>query len=116
MEKVPLKQRDIILIPFPFSDLSGAKIRPALILSNDQFNKTSEDIIACAITTQHHPASIHITQKQLETGTLHDDCYVKPENIFKLHKELIIKPIARIKKEPFNQATKILTNILTQKD
>ena len=28
------EQRDIILIPFPYSDLTGAKLRPALILSN----------------------------------------------------------------------------------
>ena len=34
-----VKQRDIILIKFPFSDLSGAKVRPALVISNNQYNQ-----------------------------------------------------------------------------
>ncbi len=32
-------QREIVLIPFPYSDLTGAKQRPALIISNQLINK-----------------------------------------------------------------------------
>ena len=28
------EQKDIVLVPFPYSDLTGAKLRPALIISN----------------------------------------------------------------------------------
>jgi len=40
---------DIVVIPFPFSDLSGSKKRPALVLADLQ----GDDIILCQITSQH---------------------------------------------------------------
>ena len=45
------KQRDIVFLPFPFSDLAGAKQRPALILSNES-KKNSQDYICCLITSK----------------------------------------------------------------
>ena len=45
------KQRDILLIPIPFTDLQSVKRRPVLVLSNDRYNKTSEDILVAAITS-----------------------------------------------------------------
>ena len=44
-------QGEIILIPFPYSDLTGFKKRPALIISNSKLNET-EDKVCCLITSQ----------------------------------------------------------------
>ena len=44
------KRGDVVLIPFPFTDLSGQKIRPAVILS--AYNK-EVDIIVVFITSKH---------------------------------------------------------------
>lgn len=38
------RQRDIALVPFPFSDLSQQKVRPVLILSNDLFDQVVAEI------------------------------------------------------------------------
>lgn len=46
-----LKQRDIVLIPVPFTDLTANKRRPVLVLSSTEFNATEEDIIVAAITS-----------------------------------------------------------------
>ena len=56
------KQRDIILIPFPYSDLTQNKKRPAIILSNGGYNHNNEDIICCAITSnqRNYKGSIEI--------------------------------------------------------
>ena len=46
----PYKKWDIILIPFPFTDLSAPKKRPALIISPDE-NNTGLDIVIALITS-----------------------------------------------------------------
>ncbi|MGH3088030.1 MAG: type II toxin-antitoxin system PemK/MazF family toxin, partial [Rubrobacteraceae bacterium] len=40
----------VVLVPFPFTDLSGRKRRPALVVSPEGFH--GEDLILCAITSQ----------------------------------------------------------------
>jgi mRNA interferase MazF len=45
------KHGEIVLIPVPFSDLSSVKKRPVLIISNTSHNKTRNDIIVVAITS-----------------------------------------------------------------
>ncbi len=42
----------VILVPFPFSDQSGAKQRPAVIVSSDSYNTRRRDLVILAITSQ----------------------------------------------------------------
>ena len=44
-----MKKGDLVLIPFPFTDLSGKKLRPALILVESQ-----SDVVVSFLTTQLH--------------------------------------------------------------
>jgi mRNA interferase MazF len=43
---------DVILVPFPFSDQTATKKRPAVIISSDVYNNASSDIVIMAITSQ----------------------------------------------------------------
>lgn len=45
------KQGDIVLVPVPFSDLTNQKQRPLLVISNDDYNKVTEDVVVLAITS-----------------------------------------------------------------
>ena len=51
------KRGDVILVPFPFSDQSTTKKRPAVIISSNNYNNISPDIIIMAITTQKEQIS-----------------------------------------------------------
>ena len=99
-----MKQRDIVLIPFPFSDQSGIKVRPALILSNDVFNKTSQDLVVCAITTLDKSGKyMHIIDSNdLEEGVLYQKSVIKTESILRIDKSLIIKSIATVNTTTFS--------------
>ena len=86
-------QKDIILIPFPYSDLTGSKKRPALIISNNKLNKTS-DRICCLITTK--PAKEDILLDKFEKGSLPFKSFVRPHRIFTIEKNIIIKKLCTI--------------------
>ena len=86
-------QRDIILIPFPYSDLTGAKQRPALILSNKKINKT-EDRICCLITS--NAPSDGLLLDSFEHGKLPFDSWAKPHRLFTVSDKVVRKKICKI--------------------
>lgn len=45
------KQQDIVLLDFGFSEGTGHKKRPALIISSDNYNKSRKEVIVAAITS-----------------------------------------------------------------
>ncbi len=51
---MPLKRGDIVLLPFPWTDLKGYSLRPALVISDDSHNKNNADAIFLFITTKEH--------------------------------------------------------------
>jgi len=100
------KQRDIVLVPFPFSDLSGQKVRPVLILSNDAYNQQSADVVVCGLTTNLSPAPYSITIEVTDIeqpGTLRHKSKIKTDTIASLEQTILIKQIARLKLPVFKQ-------------
>lgn len=95
------KQYDIVLVPFPYSDLSGNKQRPALIISNSNLNKT-EDRICVLITSVPSMEVIKIEDKDI-LSKLPFESYVKPHRIFTVSNTKIIKKITSVKKEFHNK-------------
>lgn len=60
------KRGDIILVPFPFTDLSSAKVRPALVLS--PLREKSLDMIVCFISSQMETANAHSVRIDPKAG------------------------------------------------
>jgi mRNA interferase MazF len=52
MTNFKLKQGDVVLVAFPFTDLSSAKTRPALVVSSDSFHRGAMDVILVGITSK----------------------------------------------------------------
>ncbi len=110
-----IKQRDILLVPFPFSDLSGRKVRPVIVVSKDKFNNSSDDIIVCAITGNltKNNYSLKIDSSDLESGKLFKECCIKVKSIFKIDKKLVVKTIGCLKKEKFSDVLGKLGSLFT---
>ncbi len=83
-------QREIVLIPFPYSDLTGSKKRPALIISNSILSKT-EDRICCLVTSNIHKEDVEIKNVDFKEGKLQFKSSVKPHRIFTINQRIIIK-------------------------
>ncbi|RSK29233.1 type II toxin-antitoxin system PemK/MazF family toxin [Bacillus sp. HMF5848] len=95
------KQGDIVLIPVPFSDLTNRKQRPVLIISNDDYNQLTEDILVVAITSQLKDLdySVVIEQKDLEQGTLKVTSAVRADKVYTLSKAIIRKRFGKVNSE-----------------
>ncbi len=92
---------DIVLISFPFSDLSNAKKRPMLVLG-----VKGDDIVGCAITSNIE--SDGIVLNEFEEGDLPFKSKVKYWQIHTFLESLVVKKIARISKK---KHTEILQTI-----
>ena len=49
---MPHQRGDVLLVPFPFSDLSATKVRPAVVISSSRYHSTQPDILLAAITSK----------------------------------------------------------------
>jgi mRNA interferase MazF len=49
---------DVVLVPFPFTDQTGTKKRPAIIVSSQAYNQRRRDLIIMAVTSQIRPTAV----------------------------------------------------------
>ncbi|MEI8363900.1 MAG: type II toxin-antitoxin system PemK/MazF family toxin [archaeon] len=110
-----INQRDIFLVLYPFSDLSGSKKRPVLILSKSEFNKRNEDVICCLITSNlnYGVDNIGINNKDLENGNLEFESMIKPYNLFYVNKSLIYKKLGKLNAEKFSEVYNKIINTIS---
>src|SRR4030067_2321126 len=94
-----LKQRNIILIPIPFTDLTSQKKRPAIIISNDKYNETHEDIVVVALTSnvESRDFTIMLTNDDMEEGALKVTSMIRADKIYTLNKSIALKTFGRVK-------------------
>lgn len=109
-------QKDIVLLPFPYSDLSTSKKRPALILSNNKFNHKSSDLICCLITTnpKQYKYSVSIEEKDVENGKLFFKSKIKPYRVFTIDSKIILKKLCQLKTGKFNETLENLYKIISK--
>jgi len=107
-------QGDIVLIPFPFSDLSSSKIRPVLIISNNSYNKQYLDVIVCGITSNLKPIeySVFLEQKDLDIGILKIKSKIKVDAFTALEKSIILKTIGRVKDEVVKKVKVVMIDLI----
>jgi len=106
MEQVlNIRRRDIVLVPFPFSDQTGSKRRPALVVSSDKFNAQSADVVALAITSFSDDDSYEVLIKPEDwKDGLYSESYVKAWAICVIDKRLVIKRIGRLALVKYEEA------------
>src|SRR3989338_8498341 len=107
-------QGDIVLLPFPYTNLEGVKLRPALIISNKRLN-ASQDRVCCLITSNNPQQGIEIEKKFLTSGNLPFQSWVKPHRLFTIHEGIIKKKLCAIGAEFHELVIKSVAEYL-QKD
>src|SRR3989338_7302219 len=85
----PLKRGDIVLVPFPFTDFSSQKVRPAIVLTPDP---KSSDVLIAFISSIVQPEAIQPTDFILKEN--HPDfpaTGLKKTSLFKMNKLLTVE-------------------------
>ncbi|GBU26322.1 growth inhibitor [Fibrobacteria bacterium R8-3-H12] len=88
---------DIVILNFPFSDLSATKRRPAFVLANLGYG----DVVLCQITSKpaRNEFSVKIEQNDFEAGSLPVVSFVRADKLFTADKGLILYKAGHIKQE-----------------
>jgi len=101
---------DVIVVPFPFSDLTRAKRRPALVIAK----LDGDDIILCQVTSKNvkDRYSVSLTDNDFESGHLKRESNVRPNRIFTADIHIILYKIGHLKPEKTYKIVEIITGIL----
>jgi mRNA interferase MazF len=103
---------DIVVLPFPFSDLSASKRRPALVLAN----LSGEDIILCQITSQtlKDDYSLTLSETDLISGQLVKESNIRPNRIFTASKRIISYKAASVTPLKLSEVRNKIVSLLDQ--
>jgi mRNA interferase MazF len=84
---------EIVLLPFPFSDLSSTKLRPVL---------AQGDFLAAQITSQlHHAIQSALDNSDLVAGSLPKASVVRPDKLFSLNQSLVVRRVGQLSPAAF---------------
>ena len=106
---------EVVLVPFPFTDLSKSKRRPVLIISNAQHNARSYDFVCCGITSNlnNQPYSILLDPGDMTEGVLPVRSRIKYDKIFTLEKNLVIKRLGKVNSVIMGQVRSSVISLFT---
>ncbi len=92
---------DVVLVPFPFSDLSTSKLRPALVLAH----AGREDWLCLQITSRPYADSfaIELADGDFSWGSLARTSFIRPGKLFTAHQDLFQRVAGHIKDEKLEQ-------------
>ena len=88
---------DIVWAPFPFTNLTAAKTRPALVVA-DVRDGSEHDWLLCEITTGrvHHAREITIARNDMLAGRLRANSRVRPDRMATLNESVFGNYIGRL--------------------
>jgi len=103
---------DIVVLPFPYSDLSSSKKRPAMVLADLK----GDDIILCQITSQFvkDNYAIALDSSDFTKGSLNKPSNIRPNRLFTAEKSIITRKIGTVKPEVFKKVVDKLFEIIKQ--
>lgn len=100
----------VVVLPFPFSDLSGHKRRPAIVVAELR----GDDLILCQITSQalkdHY--AITLNDSDFVSGSLNQQSYVRPNRIFTADTKIIFYEIGKIQEEKLKEIRLKISKII----
>lgn len=102
---------DVVVALFPFSNLKGNKLRPALILANAEFG----NFIICQITSKSYSSktAIKLASTDFSQGKLPITSYIRPDKLFTIESSIIKNVSGKLTKEKKHNVLKAIQKIFS---
>jgi len=104
---------DVVLVPFPFTDQSTTKRRPAVVVSSDAYHRERPDLIILAVTSQVRPqASVgEVSVAKWKEAGLLQPSVLKPV-LATIERGLVLRKLGRLADEDRDALRRVLGEIL----
>ena len=101
---------DVVVIPFPFSDLTQVKRRPALVITVLE----GDDLILCQITSQFikDNYAMLLNDKDFETGSLKQPSNVRPNRIFTADNHIVLYRVGCLRLDRLNKIIEKIVDLI----
>jgi len=99
-----------VLVPFPFSDLSRTKLRPAVVLADSGRG----DWILCQVTSNSYGDvhAVEMTNDSFCSGSLRVTSYARPGKLFTANHDLMVSQEAILNAGSFRSIIEAVIDIL----
>jgi mRNA interferase MazF len=106
-----LVRGDLVVVPFPFSDLSATKRRPALVIATLQ----GDDVILCQITSQatRDSSAISLTASDFSVGSLRVASHIRPNRLFTADSQLILYRVGAVTNAKLSEVVSTIIQIIS---
>ena len=104
---------EVVIVPFPFTDLSQSKVRPAICLAD----AGRGDWVLCQVTSAAYgdPRAIALDNSDFAAGGLKIPSCARPGKLFTAHHSLMIRSVGQLKDEAFQRVLDAIVDILRAK-
>lgn len=101
----------VVLVTFPFSNLKGQKVRPALVLANVEF----DNLILCQITSRSYTSkkAIRVDANDFTAGSLPVTSFVRPDKLFTADTTIIKNVVGQLTQRAKNKILKSVRGLFS---
>lgn len=101
---------EVVVLPFPFSDLSASRRRPALVIAPLQ----NDDVILCMITSQavKDGNAVPLTNSDFVSGGLPRQSNIRPNRLFAADSRIILRSAGRLSDGKMQQVVGAIVEIV----
>ena len=104
---------DIVLVPFPFTDQSATKKRPAVVISSAAYHQQRPDLLIMAVTSQVRPTQTigEVTVTEWQSAGLLKPSAIKPV-ITTIEQTLVAKKLGQLKPQDQEALKQVISTII----
>ena len=105
-----LRRGAVVLVRFPFSDLSASKLRPAIVLAS----VGRGDYVLAQVTSRAYgdERAVDLTEGSFRAGSLERSSFVRPGKLFTANESLIDRQVAELSEEAIDALIEAVIKIL----